>query len=198
MIDRYTIVLISICALLVLVIFSIDLQLPLGVAGGVPYVVVILAALWSKKASFAVYLAIICSVMTLLGFYFSPEGGEPWKVTFNRSLALFAIWITAILSLQWKLHEQEISSFNQKIKEEKERIYLATIHGAQHVINNLLNQLLLVELEIENHPEFDKNVSSMFGEMLVEADTLMKELSHVDNIDDETIRQSVSPKQKAQ
>ena len=29
-------------------------------------------------------------------------GGELWKVIFNRSLALFAIWTTAILSVQRK------------------------------------------------------------------------------------------------
>jgi hypothetical protein len=45
-------------------------------------------------------MAIVGSMLTILGFYSSPTGGELWKVLANRSLALFAIWTTAILSYQ--------------------------------------------------------------------------------------------------
>lgn len=201
MIDRYfdkteffNIKLNIICAFLTIAIFSIDLQLPLGVAGGVPYIVVILISLWSPKPNLVIYLAVICSIMTLLGFFLSPTGGEVWKIIVNRSLALFAIWITAFLALKWKNHEGEILSLHHKMKKEKEKIYLATIHGAQHITNNLLNELKVVELEIENHPEFDKEVSSMFNDMVVEANTLIKDLSSVGDIEDEAIRKSIYPK----
>jgi len=195
--ERLNIKLSIICATLTIGIFSIDLHIPLGVAGGVPYISVILVSLWSPKPSFVIYLAIICSFMTLLGFYLSPAGGELWKVIFNRSLALFAIWITAILSLKWKRHEDEIFLLKSQVENEKEKIYLATIHGAQHITNNLLNELKIVEYEIKNHPDFDKEVSSMFNDMLVEANTLIKDLSSVKNIDDETIRKSVYPESNA-
>ena len=186
-----------ICAILALAVFIIDLQIPLGVAGGVPYILVILVSLWSPKPHFVIFAAIITSLLTLLGFYFSPSGGELWKVIFNRSLAIFAIWVTAILALKWKLHEKKIFSFERRMENEKEKIYLATIHGAQHITNNLLNSLKLVELEIENHPKFDKGISSMFGDMLTEANILMKDLSTVNKIDDETIRQSIYPRENA-
>lgn len=181
-------------ALLILVIFIIDLQIPLGVAGGVPYIAVILISLWSPRPNCVIYLAIICSVMILLGFYFSPEGGELWKVIFNRGLALFAIWITAILALKWKTHEKEIFSLTHEMESEKEKIYLATIKGAQHITNNLLNQLKIVELEIANNPDFDKEVLSMFHDMQSEANTLIKDLSSVDKINDKIILDSVYPK----
>ncbi|GMR07479.1 MAG: hypothetical protein BMS9Abin26_0482 [Gammaproteobacteria bacterium] len=185
-----------ICAALVLTIFIIDLLLPLGVAGGVPYILVILVALWIKNPRAVIILAIICSLLTVLGFYLSPAGGELWKVMANRSLAIFAIWVTAILALKWKLDEKKVSSLEHKIEEEKERIYLATIHGAQHITNNLLNELQIVKTEIALHPEFSKEISSLFGDMLAEADTLMDDLSTVDQIDDEVIRQSIYPKEK--
>lgn len=201
MIDRYfdktetfNIKLNVICTFLIIAIFSIDIQLPLGIAGGVPYIVVILISLWSSKPNLVIYLAVICSIMTLLGFYLSPTGGEVWKVIVNRSLALFVIWITAFLALKWKKHEDEILSLHHKVEKEKEIIYLATIHGAQHITNNLLNELKVVELEIENHPEFDKEVSSMFNDMVVEANTLIKNLSSVGDIEDDAIRKSIYPK----
>jgi len=179
------------CAILIVVIFSIDVQIPLGVAGGVPYIAVILVSLWSTKRSFVMYLAVICSFMTILGFYVSPSGGELWQVLLNRALALFAIWITAILALQWKVHEEKISYLDCEKEREKEKIYLATIYSAQHITNNLLNQIKIVEFEIDKHSTFDKEVISMFNEMLVEASTLMQSLSTVDTIEDDAIRKSV-------
>lgn len=44
---------------------------------------------------------------------------------------------------------QEISTFEYRVEKEKEKIYVAAIHGAQHVTNNLLNQLMLVQRAIE-------------------------------------------------
>ncbi len=106
-------------ALLAIIIFIIDLELPLGVAGGVPYVMVLLFTLWSSKKSITIHFAIICSVLTIIGFYFSPSGGEEWKVLTNRILALFAIWITAILTLQRK----EIEKNREKYFLEKEEAF---------------------------------------------------------------------------
>lgn len=186
-----------ICGILALAIFTIDLQIPLGVAVGVPYILVVLVSLWSPKSNFVIILAVICSLLTLLGLYLSPSGGELWKVLSNRGLAIFAIWVTALLALRWKLYEKEISSLKYKMEKEKEKIYLATIHGAQHITNNLLNELKLIELEIENHPEFDKEISSMFVDMMAEANALMNDLSTVDKIDDEIIMESVYPRGNA-
>jgi len=180
--------------LLMSAIFAIDLQLPLGVAGGVPYVAVILFSLWLNNYKYVISLAIICSILTLIGFYFSPEGGELWKVIANRALALLVIWVTAVLAIKWETSQKRILQIKYKAKEEKEKIYLATIHGAQHVTNNLLNQLKLVELEIQNNPDFDKEVTELFNNMLIEANTLLKELSSVKHIEAEEIMQSVYPK----
>lgn len=188
-----------ICAILMATTFIIDLQIPLGVAGAVPYVFVILISLWSQKPNtrLVISLVVACTFLTLLGFYFSPSGGELWKIIFNRVLAIFAIWITATLTLKWKIHEQVVFDIKSKMEKEKEEIYLATIHGAQHITNNLLNELKLVELEIEKHPDFDKEISAMFSDMLTEANDLIHELSSVDEINEQSIRQSVHPKKTA-
>lgn len=71
-------------ALLAGVFLLIDLNIPLGVAAGVPYVTVILVSLASNKQSTTFIWAVICTLLTLVGFYMSPVGGELWKVTSNR------------------------------------------------------------------------------------------------------------------
>ena len=88
------------CLILSALIFAIDLMIPLGVAGGVPYIAVVLTSLRSRNIKLTIYMAILCSSLTILGYFFSPEGGELWKVLMNRFLALFAIWVTTLLSIK--------------------------------------------------------------------------------------------------
>lgn len=180
---------------LAVVIFSIDISIPLGVAAGVPYIAVILIALWSPSKSLAIYLALFCTAMTLLGFFLSPEGGELWKVVFNRGIAISAIWVTAILAMKWKHNQNEMILFQSKmeIEKEKEKIYLATMHGAQHITNNLLNQLQLIKIEVDKHSDFDGEMAEAFDDILAEAASLMKGLSEVQEMDENIIRESVSP-----
>jgi signal transduction histidine kinase len=83
--------------LLTAAIFGTDLLLPLGVAGGVPYVAVILFGWWLERPGSVIWLAALCSILTVLGYLLSPEGGVPWVVLLNRALALFAIWVTVVL-----------------------------------------------------------------------------------------------------
>jgi len=74
-----------------------DLNMPLGVAGGGPYVALVVLGLWTRKRVQIFYLAGLATVLTLFGYYFSPPGGEVWVVFANRMLALLAIWATAVL-----------------------------------------------------------------------------------------------------
>lgn len=67
-------------------------------AGGVPYIAVILASLRSYQIWFTISAAFVCSLLTMFAYYYSPDGGELWKVLLNRLLALFVIWVTAILA----------------------------------------------------------------------------------------------------
>jgi len=111
-----------ICLFLMATIFAIDLLLPLGVAAGVPYVAVIIVSLWFKNQNYVIGLAIICTILTLLGFFFSPVSGELWMVITNRGLAIFVIWTTAILAIKWgnALIQSELAALQtNKILEEK-------------------------------------------------------------------------------
>ena len=82
-----------------IVIFYFDMKIPLGVAFGIPYVVVILTILFSDNKKAVLIAAVACTALTLIGYLASPIGGEMWKVHSNRGLAIFAIWATAFMSL---------------------------------------------------------------------------------------------------
>ena len=93
-------------SLLSTTLLVMDLLLPLGVAAGIPYVAVVLLSLWSPNRLLPLFLACLCSGLTILGFFWSPQGGELWKVLTNRFLALTVIWVTALLLFSWKRTEE--------------------------------------------------------------------------------------------
>ena len=57
-------------------------------------------------------------MLTLIGLGVSPGpgGAEIWKVLANRSLALFAIWVTAGIGLQRKRVEERLEEANQSLR----------------------------------------------------------------------------------
>ncbi len=89
-------------------IFLLDLLAPLGVAGAVPYVALVLVSLSLPHRKHTLAAATLASVLTVLGFFLSPAGGVLWVVLANRGLALFAIWVTATLGLLHKQAEQAL------------------------------------------------------------------------------------------
>ncbi len=113
---KSNITIIVFCVFLSLAIFVLDSMIPLGVAGGVPYILVILVSLWSDKMKLPIYMAICCSILTVIGYFSSPPGGELWKVISNRFLAFFAIWTVAILSVQRKIIHLEKEKALSKLK----------------------------------------------------------------------------------
>ena len=90
------------CLAISILIFFVDMSIPLGVAIGVPYILVVLVSLWSSNPRLPYFAAAAGTVLTIIGLYSSPVGGELWKVLSNRALAIFAIWITAVLSVERK------------------------------------------------------------------------------------------------
>ena len=91
------------CTLLAGLIFAADLSVPLGVAGGVPYVSLVLLSVWFPRHLHVVLAAAAGTVLTVAGFFLSPPGGPLWIVLFNRALALFTIWVTAGLGIRYRI-----------------------------------------------------------------------------------------------
>ena len=105
--DKYIVGFIILSTILIL---ATDLITPLGVAGGVLYLLPVLVTIWLPSAKNTHLIAIICSCLVVIGFYFSPEGADKWQVLLNRALALFSIWVSALVVISHKNQEllQEI------------------------------------------------------------------------------------------
>jgi hypothetical protein len=108
-------------AVLALGIFAIDLLLPLGVAVGVLYTILVLLSLWAPHRRFILLVAAVVSVLTVLDLFLSP-GDAYWMAVSNRLLSLFTIWVTAVLSF---LHKRD--------QEERERLILELQGSLEHI-----------------------------------------------------------------
>ncbi|MFT4577987.1 MAG: two-component system sensor kinase FixL, partial [Nitrospinales bacterium] len=73
-------------------IFILDALLPLGIADGMLYVALILLGMMARNRKLIIIAAIVSSVLNLLGYFFSPPGGELVNVIANRILAFLTIW----------------------------------------------------------------------------------------------------------
>ncbi len=108
--------------LLFVAIFILDLETELGVAGGVPYIAVVLLGLLVNNRKYFIVAGVSSIVFTFLGFYLSPPGGELWKVLLNRTYAVFAILITTFLCLrESKTKEQLVQAISETESQVQER-----------------------------------------------------------------------------
>jgi len=90
---------------------AFDLSLPLGVAAGVPYIVLVLIAQWSPTSRTYIYhMAVLGTILIMVGYLASPAGGIHWVVLTNRALAIFAIWVTALLCARIQKNEANLQA----------------------------------------------------------------------------------------
>ena len=76
----------------------IDIALPIGIAVGVMYIIVVLSAWFIPAKKAVLQLAVLSSILIVVGFFLSPhDGAGVWKVYANRAFSLIAIWVTALL-----------------------------------------------------------------------------------------------------
>lgn len=103
----------ALCALVAAVVFGLDLALPVGIAEAIPYVLAVLISLWSPNKRDTLWVAGACSLLTVVGLILSPKGGALWMAEINRGLALFAIWIVALLALKIKESDESVRGKSQ-------------------------------------------------------------------------------------
>ncbi|NNF52295.1 MAG: hypothetical protein HKN59_07625 [Gammaproteobacteria bacterium] len=83
--------------LIMFAVFIGDILLPLGVAAGIPYVLAVLVSLRSPQRRVTVVVAVIATVLTIIGYFLSTPSGMHWMALTNRALAIFVIWVSAYL-----------------------------------------------------------------------------------------------------
>lgn len=146
----------GLCIVLAAGILSVDLMIPLGIAMGVPYVAVVLISLWLPRKA-TIFMATLCSVLTIGVYLYKPSVPELWKALCNRSLAVFAIWVTASLGLQRKKAEEARETAlreREKVLEDLRILRgLLPICASCKKIRNEQSDWIQMEVYIRDHSE---------------------------------------------
>ncbi|UCH53452.1 MAG: GGDEF domain-containing protein [Pseudomonadota bacterium] len=84
-------------------LFVLDLFTPLGAAGGLPYLTLVLIALLARMRWAMLGFATLATVLIVAGYYLAPPPSSLAAMPMlNRTLAVLAIWSTALISF-WHL-----------------------------------------------------------------------------------------------
>ncbi len=84
-------------AILTAAIFILDIEMPLGVAVTALYGVVVMLGLFVRVAEYPLGASLVVTLLTGIGAWLSPSGGEVVLGIVNRGLTLIGIWVTAWL-----------------------------------------------------------------------------------------------------
>ena len=169
----------------VIVVFIFDSLIPLGVAAGVPYIIPILLSLWSRNVRLTFSLAITCSILTLIGLYTSPEGGELSKVLINRGLAILAIWACTLLASKYFTQIKNQILLEQEI--EKLAIYRQTIVGVNHLVRNLQNNFQLINHSKSFKNEFGEETVKLLNQSCKEVTEILERLENLEDVSVDSI-----------
>jgi signal transduction histidine kinase len=91
--------------------------------------------------------------------------------------------------------ELRISEQKAKAEKEKQEIYESMTSAAQHVLNNLLNQLQLFKMAADSSHDFDRSILELYDGVTAEAIELIARLSSVTDLNHQNILASVAPKE---
>ena len=79
-------------------------------------------------------------------------------------------------------------------EQEKRKIFVATVSASQHILNNLLNHMQYFKIKMDESDSFGEETTRLFNESLTDAKDLVLKLSAVEELTEDTIKDSVYPK----
>ncbi|NND59625.1 MAG: GGDEF domain-containing protein [Gammaproteobacteria bacterium] len=122
------------CVVVGCAIFAFDLTQRLGVAGGVPYVLLVLLGLFTDRHRIVFALAGSATVLTLLGIWLSAPGAPVQVIVMNRLLSLLAIWAVASAVSLVVAHRKRLESL-------LERDPLTGLYNRSYLLDHLQLQI---------------------------------------------------------
>jgi PAS domain S-box-containing protein len=111
-----TVLMVLLIAVLLLVIFLWDLNLPVGVIHGIPYVVLISASYWLPWRYAPAVLAAIGTLLIVLGYAYSRVDISTTALLLNVSLEGMVLWVTAFLVLRYRASSRFLEDREQRLR----------------------------------------------------------------------------------
>ncbi len=105
---------VALAALVIAVVFVLDLALPSLLVPYSLYFVPVMITLWSPRREHTVLVASLCTALIAIGVLALPPRLDPWIVGFNRLIGVTLIWVAALVGLLLKGRE---TKFHEALRE---------------------------------------------------------------------------------
>ena len=99
-----------------LVLLVLDLNLPVGVIHGMPYVVLISVSYWLPWRLAPVVLAAVGTLLILVGYLYSPNQVDTTALLLNVSLEAAVLWVTAFLVQRYRSSSRTLEDRQQRLR----------------------------------------------------------------------------------
>uniref|UniRef100_UPI0035655DA7 PAS domain-containing protein n=1 Tax=Novipirellula sp. TaxID=2795430 RepID=UPI0035655DA7 len=149
-------------------VFLIDCNVEQNTAVSVLYIVAVWIAYATHRRKDVLIAAVVCSLLTPLGWYLSPGNGDWTEAIWNRNLSLLAIWITAgLCSRALSLDAQRNTSnllgehLQQELKSEHTR-FTEVQERCQLTIDAALDAVIMFN-DLHQITEWNKQAEQTFG-----------------------------------
>lgn len=94
----------------------LDISLPFGVAGGIPCGLLVLLGVWFPTKRQVYALAIIATLLTIVGFIASPPNETLMSVLANRAFRLAIVWAAAVIICSRKEIKHSLEKSESRFK----------------------------------------------------------------------------------
>jgi len=127
------------------VVFFIDIQLPLGVAGGIPYELFVMATYWTKRKRYTVGAGALATILIVVGFILSEFSGFILMSVANRLMSISVIWASVWFVNNYKTSLEEIQKSEKRIsalfEAATEGIIISDLDGKIVMVNKMTEEL---------------------------------------------------------
>ena len=132
--DGRGLLLIGVCLGLAVALLIIDAATPLGVNAPAFNVILVLAAIWMPWRSAVVALAILATLLTIIGYFISSVP-DAWVAghapIVNRCIAIVVVWVAAALVMLQKATRQRLAEVQHRFRETFEQTPVGIAHVGQ-------------------------------------------------------------------
>lgn len=126
-------------------IFALDLVTPLGLADWLLYVFPILTASRLKIGGpfvAAGSMAAVSSILTSIGYFYSPPGIAEWIAATNRTYGVVLFWLSAVLFFRFNRRRMELAEKEAQLIHAAKLASIGELaSGIAHELNNPLNNI---------------------------------------------------------
>ena len=164
-------------------VLVLDVFTPQDMPPQMLYVLCILVSLWSRHERTLWGMAILCTVLTVLGSFLSPPSFDVSIILFNRTTGILLIWLTTLLVWRYRRTQDTLRLLNKELEtrvaqreQELSRAFEEREQLNRDLHDDVLQSLYAVGLELETGRPSNRNDP---GGVIGHIDQALHQLKHV-------------------